>query len=375
MSPVAALEKATGGRSDRHRRHLWRRVRCPIKKRTFFTTGAVAAATVTAGALVAARRSGLGEDLDWGRVDKPGQIIRVGGYGVHCVLRGEGPAVVLVHGFGGSIFSYRNVMPLLERNHRLIAVDLKGCGYSDRDARTGLSHSDQVAMLKGLLEKLGVERATLVGHSLGGAVAQRFAATHPKTVDALVLVASSTGEERWGEYLGRFVRPSFPLGPIVSALVGLTAAASYGLQHSVTAQGAVGRFSHMRFVSRRLLGLWAYDTMTLTDDVRDGYLRPMRIRGTLASILRSVGDTEREGAIDRSRITMPVLLLYAADDRAVPLSAAHRLSELLPHARLVVIDRAAHLLLEERPEACAAVIEGFLRDTGAATSAGPATGT
>jgi pimeloyl-ACP methyl ester carboxylesterase len=79
---------------------------------------------------------------------------------------------------------------------------------------------------------------------------------------------------------------------------------------------------------------------------------------------------ERESAIDRSRITMPVLLLYAADDRAVPLSAAHRLRELLPQAHLVVMDRAAHLLLEERPDECARVIEGFLTEAGAPSSMG-----
>ena len=343
-------------------------MRCIIKKRTFFTAGAVAAATATAGAFTAARRSGLGEDLDWEAVEKAGRIVRVDGYGVHCVLEGQGPAVVLVHGFGGNIFSYRQVIPLLARDHRVIAVDLKGCGYSERDAHTGLSHGDQVAMLKGLLDKLGVERAALVGHSLGGAVAQRFAATHPQMVDALVLVASSTGEEQWGEYLARFAPPVFLLRPLVSALVGLTTAASYALQYSVAAQDLVGKVSHMRFVSRRLLRLWAYDAATLTDDVCDGYLRPMRIRGTLTSILRSVRETERDDAIERSRITMPVLLLYAADDRAVPLSAAHRLHELLPQAHLVVFDKAAHLLLEERPEECGRAIEDFLGDPVAAAT-------
>jgi pimeloyl-ACP methyl ester carboxylesterase len=343
-------------------------VRGTIKKRTFFTTGAVAAATVTAGALVAARRFGLGEDLDWEAVDKPGLIVRVHGYGVHCMLEGQGPAIVLIHGFGGNTFSYRNVIPLLARDHRVIAVDLKGCGYSERDAHTGLSDGDQVAMLKGLLDKLGVERAAFVGHSLGGAVAQRFAATHPQMVDALVLVGSATGDERWGEYLGRFVPPIFLLRPLVSALVGLTTAASYALQYSVLAQDLVGKFSHMRFLSRRLLRLWTYDATTLTDDVRDGYLGPMRIRGTLASILRAVRETEREPAIDRPRITMPVLLLYAAQDRAVPLSAGQQLNELLPQANLVVIDRAAHLLMEERSEECVRVIDGFLRDAVAAAT-------
>lgn len=337
-----------------------------MKKRTIVAIGAAAAA---AGAFIAARRSRLGEDLDWESVDKPGRIIDVDGYGVHCVLVGAGPAIVLVHGFGGNIFSYRNVMPLLARDQRVIAVDLKGYGYSERDARAGLSHGDQVSMLKGLLDRLGVERAAFVGHSMGGAVVQRFAATHPEMVDALVLAASITGEERLGQHVGRVVPR--PLLPVV---VGLTTAVSYALEHGGPLQGFVRNFSHLRFVSTRLLQLAFYDESMLTEDVRDGYLRPMRIRGTLTGILRSVRETARDAAIDRARITMPVLLLYAAHDRAVPLDTAQRLRELLPQARLVVIDRAAHLLLEERPVECVRAIEDFLREARRAAAA-PAAGT
>ncbi len=330
-----------------------------MKSRAFAIGTVVSAA---AGALVVARRSDLGEDLAWERVDKPGRMVDVDGYGVHCVLQGEGPTVVLVHGFGGSTFSYREIIPLLAHDHEVVAVDLKGCGYSERDAHTGLSHGDQVTMLKGLLDVLDVQRAVFVGHSMGGAVVQRFAASHPQMVDALVLAASATGDERLSQHLGRGVPQAFAVRPLVAMLEGLTTAVSYALQRSVWLQKVAGNFSYMRIMSRRLVHLWSYDPSMLTDDVRQGYERPMRIRGTFAATLRSVSESARDEPIDRSRITMPVLLLCATDDRAVPLSGAQQLRQLLPQARLVVIEKAAHLLLEERPCECARAIEDFLRE-------------
>jgi pimeloyl-ACP methyl ester carboxylesterase len=115
-------------------------------------------------------------------------------------------------------------------------------------------------------------------------------------------------------------------------------------------------------VSRRLLELSFYDPAHLTDELRDAYLRPIRIRGTIDGILRSGREAAGDPAIDRSRITMPALLLYGAHDRVVPLKTAQHLRTLLPHARLVVVDKAAHLLLEEQPEVCAGAIEDFLRE-------------
>jgi pimeloyl-ACP methyl ester carboxylesterase len=296
------------------------------------TLAVLAAASVAGAAYVLTRRSPLRPELDWESVEKPGRIIDVDGYGVHCVEQGSGPAIVLVHGFGGSTYSYRRLAPILAERHRTIAVDLKGYGYSQRDPHTGLSHTDQVTMLRSLLREMDVRNAVLVGHSMGGAVVQRFAATYPEMVDALVLAASVAGDERYR----RAVPPPIlvkPMAPIIAALV-----------------------------SRRLLALSFFDPTLLTDELRDAYLRPIRLRGTLDGILRSGREAARDPAFDRSRITMPVLLLNGAHDRVVPLRTAQHLRALMPQARLVVIERAAHLLLEEQPEACAQAIEDFLRE-------------
>jgi len=325
--------------------------------------GALATA---AGGAFALRKAKLGEDLDWDLLEKPGRVIDIDGYGVHYVEAGDGPAIVLIHGFGGSVFTFREMVPRLARAHRVVAVDLKGCGYSERGESAGLSHGDQVEMLRRLMRELRIDHAVFVGHSLGGAVAQRFAATQPEMVDALVLAASVTGDERLAEHLSRGV----PRG-LGRALEIVTAAASRAVRPGSTLAAAAGRFSNMRLVARRLVTLWSHDPTAVGADILRGYETPMRIRGTLVATFRALRETARDAPLDRSRITMPVLLLYAAADRTAPLTVAERLRRHLPQARIAIIEDAAHLLLEEQPGACARAIDEFLSDPETKAAAPP----
>jgi pimeloyl-ACP methyl ester carboxylesterase len=291
-------------------------------------------AALLGGLALAGRRFAVHETLDWEMVDKPGHLVDINGYRVHYEERGSGPAFVMIHGFGGSTFSYRHLMAAFAEDHRCIAVDLKGFGYSERKPGEDFSHTAQVAMLATLLERLGVETAVFIGHSMGGAVVLRFAATYPERVDALVLAASVTGDGR----MNRHARPPAALvRPVLPLLAGAAA--------------------------RGLLKASFYDKTLLTPALRETYLRPALLRGSMDGLLGMMRDGATDPSIDHSRITMPVLLLYGAHDRVVPLSAAQRLRDRIPHARLVVIDRAAHLLLEERPDDCARAIRDFLRDT------------
>jgi pimeloyl-ACP methyl ester carboxylesterase len=109
-----------------------------------------AALAAVGGVLLLRRRVALKEDIPWDDAPRPGSLIDIEGYGVHYIDRGEGLAIVLVHGFGGQTYAYRKLIPALARDHRVIAVDLKGYGYSMRDATTDLSHTGQVAMLRAL---------------------------------------------------------------------------------------------------------------------------------------------------------------------------------------------------------------------------------
>ncbi len=295
------------------------------------------AGAAAAGALMLVRRAGIREDLDWNTVDKPGQVMDIDGYGVHYTDSGTGPAMVLIHGFGGHTYSYRHLIPLFARDHRVVAVDLKGYGYSERNAHAGFSGTAQVAMLKGLLDKLGITHATFVGHSMGGGVAQRFAVTHPQMVDALTLAASVSGADR-------AARRALPPGPLVKLVVPVLAKVA---------------------ASRMLRGSF-YDPAMLTDDVRDEYMWPVRIKGSMDGLIAIMRDGGDDAPVEMERIKQPVLLLYGAHDKLVPVSVGRQIQERIPHARMVVIDKAGHLLLEEQPQECASAILDFLREAGVA---------
>jgi 2-hydroxymuconate-semialdehyde hydrolase len=298
---------------------------------------------LAAGAVLLARKVAIREDLEWADVPKPGRVVDIDGYGVHYVEQGAGPAIVLIHGFGGHTYHFRNIMPLLARDHRVGALDLKGYGYSQRDAHAGLSFTDQVVMVRKLMQRLGIDRAVIVGHSMGGAVARRFAATYPEATEALVLMASVTGEE----HLPR----RMPAAPLIKPLVPLGAGLMAG----------------------RILKASYYDPSCVTPEVREEFLRPARLRGSMDGIFQSMRDRASDAPVDDARITMPVLLLYGAHDGVVPLSAAQRIRERLPHARLVVVERASHQLYDERPEECARIVEEFLREAKSAAGAPSAT--
>src|SRR5256885_2464903 len=113
----------------------------------------------------------------------------VHGHDVGYRMAGEGPAIVLVHGLAGSSTTWREVMPALAKRHLVIAPDLLGHGESAKP-RGDYSLGAHASGIRDLLVALGVERATFVGHSLGGGVAMQLAYQFPQRCERLVLVAS-----------------------------------------------------------------------------------------------------------------------------------------------------------------------------------------
>jgi pimeloyl-ACP methyl ester carboxylesterase len=124
-----------------------------------------------------------------------GRFVDVPGARLHVRESGKagGPAILLVHGLGGQSahFDY-GVADTLAQRHRVVAVDRPGSGHSQRDAATPADVSTQAAALAALIDKLGLERPTVAGHSLGGAIALTLALEHPDKVGALALVAPLT---------------------------------------------------------------------------------------------------------------------------------------------------------------------------------------
>src|SRR5882724_11671313 len=108
------------------------------------------------------------------------QFVPVGGQLVHVEQAGQGEPVVLLHGFGASTYSWRKVIPALSASHRVVAIDLNGFGYTERPKeRAAYTREGQVALVLGVMDALGIDRAHIAGHSYGGGLSLYLATIHP----------------------------------------------------------------------------------------------------------------------------------------------------------------------------------------------------
>lgn len=122
-----------------------------------------------------------------------GRFVDVPGARLHMIERGQGPAILLIHGLGGQCGHYTyGVTDRLAVDHLVVAVDRPGSGYSTRDEGASASLPAQAAMMAALIDKLQLDRPLVVGHSLGGAIALALATDFPEKVRALALVAPLT---------------------------------------------------------------------------------------------------------------------------------------------------------------------------------------
>ncbi len=246
------------------------------------------------------------------------------------------PPVVLLHGIGGSAATWQGVLEPLAIDHRVVAVDFPAHGQSDvpRDT-TGLTAAGLAATVVELLQALGLERATLIGHSLGGAVALRAALAAPERVARLVLVDSAgLGDEVGAELVQLLDAPPSPEA------------------------------------SRALLELFFEDQRLVLDaGVAEHHAAVARpgahdaIR-TLAADAFAGGD-QRERAIERlGEFGGPVLVVWGERDRVFPAAHAAHARAAAGAIEVAVIPGAGHAPQVEDPVAVAGVLTGFLARTG-----------
>jgi pimeloyl-ACP methyl ester carboxylesterase len=223
----------------------------PSRRRVFFLAAIGGLGTAWSYSRRAVRRW---EDLDLATVEKPGRLINVNGVELHYTAMGQGPTILLIHGLNGSTFSFRHLAPLLADGYRVLALDLMGFGYSERPPHAEYSLVAQAHLVNGFLDALGIEKAVVLGHSLGGAVAMHLAVMFPERVGRLILVDSaSDSETRRGLRSARLARPLLPV------------VAPFTIQNP--------RFRRMSLRSG------VYDPALITPEVMEGYMTPTRIRG------------------------------------------------------------------------------------------------
>ena len=244
---------------------------------------------------------------------------------------GEGPSLLLVHGFGGAAWNFSELAPLLP-GKRLIIPDLPGHGASSPlPAPTLTGFADVLAEI---LE----EPVDVLGHSLGGVVALRLAERHPLLVRSLVLAAAAG------------ISSSTRLAELTIALTGI-------VQPGRIAGRRVGRVARSRRLRKFVFGSFEVaNPDLLTERAVHGFLRgPTLHTDALGAGLALVADDPRK---DLDRVRCPVLVLWGARDRQVPLEDGFEYARRLG-APLRVIADCGHLLIGERPDVCARAVLEF----------------
>jgi len=260
-------------------------------------------------------------------------------------LEGEdGPHLVLIHGIGGSVDVWRKQFEHLPRTHRVLALDLPGCG---RSAIPTAYPSDALHMLatavRGLMQQVGMEQATLIGSSLGGAVTVEFAMRWPELVASLVLVGPA----------GMTSKVAWPLRLMSVRGVGelLThpdrARTAQAIRQCVANPAAVTESDIDRaFIMANLPGAQA------------AFLRLLRVYTGLRGVDRC--ELLRLHAGMRT-IHVPVLVIWGDQDRILPVSAAANARMHLPNAGLVIRPQRGHLVFVEEPEIFGQMVAEFVR--------------
>lgn len=282
-----------------------------------------------------------------GFADLEVQYLRIHGYDRAFVKTGKGPAVLLLHGIGMSHNSWADVIPLLARNHTVIAPDLLGHGASDKP-RADYTLGGYANGMRDSLALLGIPRVTVVGHSFGGGVAMQFAYQYPHLVERFVLVDSGG--------LGRSVNPGLRLlavpgtGPFVAAI----------------SRPSVRR--RMIPTLRRLHATRLPLTQDLGGlaDVYEEFADP-KARAAFRHVLRAVVDWRGQviTMLDRGYLAeyMPALVVWGAKDLVIPVRHAYSAKELIPGARLEIFEDCGHMPHEDDPQRFATVIHNFIAST------------
>jgi pimeloyl-ACP methyl ester carboxylesterase len=277
--------------------------------------------------------------------DPDSQFVEVNGLRVHYKSLGQGePALLLLHGFGASLYSWHEVMPALGRDYRVVAYDRPGFGLTARplpgewEGDSPYGAEAQVELVVALLDKLGIRQAVLVGHSAGGAIAMLTAIRYPQRVRALILVAPAVYTEG---AMPDWVRPlvETPQGQRVGLL----------LARLLSARSAA-----------TLREAW-YDPSKITPTILEGYQKPLQVENwdtalwqlTLASHPLKLGE-------QLDRVPVRSLIITGDDDRIVPIAGSVRLASNLSGTQLVIVPSCGHLPHEEVPETFLTAVRDFL---------------
>jgi pimeloyl-ACP methyl ester carboxylesterase len=272
--------------------------------------------------------------------------VRVNGVSLHCLVEGEGPLVVLLHGFPETSHAWHKQVPALAKHFRVVAPDLRGYGGSDKPKgiaayRTSVLADDIVALIRAF----GAERAHIVGHDWGGGVAWTVAIEHPEAVDRLVALncphpavmvralRSNLGQIRKSWYMFVFQIPWLP-------------------EWTFLRDNAQTLKNVLRRSAKR--------PDTFSDADLDEYARAFSAPGAATAAINYYRAAARS-KVPSGKIKAPTLIIWGEDDIALGIELTRGMEGLFEHQpRVEYLPDTSHWVMEERPEIVNRLLLEFL---------------
>ncbi|HEX6054470.1 MAG TPA: alpha/beta hydrolase [Intrasporangium sp.] len=283
------------------------------------------------------------------------------GHKLSYVDSGSGEAILFVHGLLGSHRNWRHLVDRLDNTNRVIVPDLFGHGASEKH-EADYSPSAQAATLRDLINRLDIDRVTIVGHSLGGGISLAFCYLFPDRVERLVLVGTGG--------LGREVSPALRAATLPVADWVLPVIASPWVRGGAELVGRGLSLFGWR-ASHDIRAAWEGFTELSDADARRAFL------ATTRAVMNSHGQTIAAHEYLLELAELPVLVVWGTNDMVIPVDHAKRLGELAPACRVEIFDGAGHFPHLDQPDRFADVLRDFISTTARAddAQAGSATAT
>lgn len=283
--------------------------------------------------------------LDWAREGliwphrEASQFIRTGAARWHVQRMGSGPPLLLLHGTGASVHSWRGLMPILARSHDVIAMDLPRHAFTTGHDAYAMSLPAMAREVARLLEALEVTPAAIIGHSAGAAIALQLALEHGYTVPIVGLSAA----------LRPFPGALAQIFPAIAKTLFVNPLVPRIFTGSIDLVGGPGRF------------LWRSTHSRIDAAGMACYAALLKHPGHAGGALAMMANWDLPALRTRmSDVQSPVLLLHGANDPAIPPDWARDAANWLPDARLELLPGLGHLAHEEAPDQAAARIAAFL---------------
>jgi pimeloyl-ACP methyl ester carboxylesterase len=273
------------------------------------------------------------------------QYVTIHGHRRAYVKVGTGPALLLLHGLGCDHTTWAPVIAALARRYTVIAPDLLGHGKSAKP-RADYSVGGYANGMRDLLTVLGIDRVTVVGHSLGGGVAMQFAYQFPERTERMILVAPGGMGQEVTMAIRAVTLPGFHAAMGVVTLPGVRHVTKAVLR-SLAASG----LSHVRDLD---------EVAEIVDSFKD-----RQTRTAIRHVVRAVVDLKGQivTMVDRAYLTqaMPILVVWGSDDRVIPVRHADNVRAIAPGAVVEVLPNSGHFPHRDHPQRFVKVLNDFVR--------------